>query len=367
MAGGNLFRNMMEELLELPKIVRNEYLAEKILIVNGQPGCGKTMFSPIAAAMDRVELLAYAEELEYICSLYHFHKITTDAVIAMVRILTDLRLYDTMHARVNFRPGDLSSVFRDSHTMKYIKRLFQKGDELVPARIRKEKPILHLTTHNLLPYSEPLFAALADRLVFIEVIRHPLYMIKQQELNMKRSFTGNVRDFTIYFEHKGKQVPYFVSGWEDLFIDSNLIDKAIYSIEKHIRLSQDKIVYLEKLYNANFIIIPFEKFVVNPWTCMEKIVQRLENKITRKTRRAMKKQNVPRKMYAEGIGLKIYKRCGWEPPGKELNEQKELDTRRQFAIEQGASKEAMAALDRICQEYEERYLSSVYGLKRSTM
>jgi hypothetical protein len=367
MAGENSFNKMMEESLASPKIVRNNYLAEKILIVNGQPGCGKTMLSPIVAAMDRVELLTYAFELEYICALYHLQKMTVDAAIAMVRMLTDLQLYNTMMARVNFRPGDLSSVFSDIHTVKYIKRLFQKGDELVPMRVQKEKPILHLTTHNLLPYSEPLFAALEDRLVFIEVIRHPLYMIKQQRFNMKRSFTGNVRDFTIYFEHKGKQVPYFVSGWEDLFVDSNLIDKAIYSIEKHIRLSQDKIVYLEKRYNANFIIIPFEKYVVNPWPCMEQVVQRLENKITKKTRRMMKKQNVPRKMYAEGIGLKIYKRCGWEPPGKKLNEQQELDKRRQFAIEQGASKAAMEALDRICQEYEERYLSSVYGLKRSAM
>lgn len=137
------------------------------------------MFSPILAAIDRVELLTYAFELEHNCALYYLQKMTVDAAIAMVRMLTDLQLYNTMMARVNFRPRDLSSVSKDTQTIKYIKRLFQKGDELVAARIRKEKPILHLTTHNLLPYSEPLFAALGERLVFIEVIRHLLFMIKQ--------------------------------------------------------------------------------------------------------------------------------------------------------------------------------------------
>lgn len=349
-------KNLAGESVESRKIVRNDYLAEKVLIVNGQPGCGKTMLSPIVAAMDRVELLTYAFELEHICALYHLKKMTTDAAIAMVRMLTDLQLYNTMMARVNFRPGDLSSVFSDIHTVRYIKRLFQKGDELVPERIRKEKPILHLATHNLFPYSEPLFAALGKRLVFIEVIRHPLYMIKQQELNMKHLFTGNARNMTIYFEHKEKQVPYFVSDWEDLFINSNFMDRAIYSIEKHIRFSQEKRTYIEKCNNANFLIVPFEQYVINPWPYMEQIEQKLENRITKKTRTMMKKQNVPRKMYSEGIGLKIYKRCGWEPPGKGLNEQQELNKRRQYAIEQGASKKAMVALDRICQKYEEKYL-----------
>ena len=349
-------KNLVGESPESLKIVRNEYLAEKVLIVNGQPGCGKTMLSPIVAAMDRVELLTYAFELEYICALYYLQKMTVDAAIAMVRMLTDLQLYNTMMARVNFRPGDLSSVFSDIHTLKYIKRLFQKGDELIPARIRKEKPILHLATHNLFPYSEPLFAALGERLVFIEVIRHPLYMIKQQELNMERLFTGNARDFTIYFEHKGKQVPYFVSGWQNLFINSNFMDKAIYSLEKHIKLSQEKMTYLESRYNSNFIIVPFEQYVIKPWPFMEQIEQRLENRITKKTRNMMKKQNVPRKMYSEGIGLKIYKRCGWEPPEKGLTERQELEKRREYALQQGASKEAMEALDRTCQEYEEKYL-----------
>lgn len=68
---------------------------------------------------------------------------------------------------------------------------------------------------------------------------------------MARLVTGNARHFTIYFEHKGKQVPYFVSGWEDLFINSNFMDRAIYSIEKHTRLSQNKITYLETRCDSN--------------------------------------------------------------------------------------------------------------------
>ena len=71
----------------------------------------------------------------------------------------------------------------------------------------------------------------------------------------------------------------------------------------------------------------------------------------------MKKQRVPRKMYAEGINLKIYRRCGWECPRAGSDENREFEIRRQFAAQQ-ASSQAMQVLDKLCAEYEEEY---IYG------
>ena len=59
----------------------------------------------------------------------------------------------------------------------------QKGDEIVPQRIIDEKPILHYAAHNLLGYSDPIFRSLENKLVFIEVVRHPLYMVIQNMIN----------------------------------------------------------------------------------------------------------------------------------------------------------------------------------------
>ena len=59
---------------KLTKVVRQKQLTEKIVIVDGQPGCGKTMLSPIIASMERVELLSYAFEIEFICRLFHLKK-----------------------------------------------------------------------------------------------------------------------------------------------------------------------------------------------------------------------------------------------------------------------------------------------------
>ena len=89
----------LNQLITNPEIVRHGYLAEKIVITDGLPGCGKTLFSLIVSAMDRVELLNYAFEVEFICRLFYLSKIQKDAAITMVRMLTDHKLYQTMMSR----------------------------------------------------------------------------------------------------------------------------------------------------------------------------------------------------------------------------------------------------------------------------
>lgn len=337
------------------QIVREPHLAEKIVFVDGQEGCGKTMLSPIVAALERVELLTFPYPIEHICCLNFLKKIEFDAAVAMVRMLTDLRIYNDMMSReVNFRPSDQSSVFHDAKWFKYLLRLFQQGDRAIPQRIAAERPILNLTTHKLLSISEPVFNALGNRVVFIEMVRHPLYMLKQDTLNMDR-LINNARDFVIYFSRGNKTVPCYAFGWEDLFLRSNSVEKAIYKIQRLTERTEVALETFLKKYSAQILIIPFEQFVTNPWPYMKKIEALLETKITFSTRRMMKRQRVPRKVYSAGAPLKIYKRCGWEPP-KSTDENNEFALRRQFALQSGASREAMAVLDRLSADYEEKYL-----------
>ena len=168
------------------QIVRSPYLANKIIFIDGLEGCGKTLFSTLVSSFDRVEKLTYSYEIEHICTLLELKKIDSDAAETMVKMLTDLILYNTMMSReVNFRPSDLSSIFKHHNFKNYIKRAFLKGDSSVPDRINKEKPILALTVHKLLLSSSPIFKALEDRVCFVEIVRHPLYMIIHKHTIMK--------------------------------------------------------------------------------------------------------------------------------------------------------------------------------------
>jgi len=226
---------------------------------------------------------------------------------------------------------------------------------IIPERIKKERPILHLTTHDLLSMSKPIFDALDDRLIFVEVVRHPLYMLIQQTLNMERIFFGNPRDIQIYIKHKDKQLPYFAYQWKDLFVKSNDVEKTIYSMNYCFKLTESFKNNYKEVTNGKILTIPFEKFVIDPLPYTEKIAEMLGSQVTRTTLRSMKKQNVPRKKISDGIPLAIYKRCGWDPPVEGLTERGELDKRRQFAVEQGASKHALDVLDQISDDYEKNY------------
>ena len=336
------------------QLSRNHYLAEKIVFVDGLPGCGKTLFSSLISTFDRVELLNYAPETEHACLLYSLGKVSIDAAKVMVNIETDMKLYHTMMGRdVNFRLSDLSSVAQNHDPARYIQRIFGEGDKVIPEVINQQKPILNLAVHNVLGDSEPIWQALGDRCIFIHIERHPLYMVRQQLLNME-NLIGDVRDFTVYYENNGHELIYYAKEWESHYINSSPIDRVVHFIDNLTKKTSTVKNELEKKYKANVITIPFEPFVLNPDRWMEKIADILETNILNVTRKVMKEQNIPRNMVAQGVDLDIYRRCGWKPPENDTNERDELNIRRKD-ISRKMSSDALETLDRLSKCYENQY------------
>lgn len=340
------------------KLTRQKHLAEKIVFIDGLPGCGKTLFSNLVSSFGNVEKLTYSYEIEFYCATAFLNKLENDATVALIRMQSDLVIYDMMMSRnVNFRPKDLSSVFRYHDPLKYVKRLFQKGDSFVPDRVKNERPILALTIHNLLPAAFPIFEALEERGVFIEIVRHPLYMLIQQSLN-NQSLVFDVRDFVVYYETKYGPMPWYTLGWEEEFNKANYIEKAILFIDKVGGMMSKSRERINKQHPGRILTIPFEKFVIHPELYMHQISDLMGSSINKATIKSLKKQNVPRKKYSEGIPLDIYKRCGWVPPKSGLSEIGEFEIRRQFAVK-NVSPEMLQRLDQLCAEYEAQYMEGV--------
>jgi hypothetical protein len=335
-------------------ISRKQFLAERVVFVDGLPGCGKTLFSPIVAAMERVELLSYAYEIEHYCSLHYLGELSREAAKAQISLMTDMQLYDTtMGRRVNFRPSDLSSAIQDYDPARYFQRLFQDGDSKTVEVIKKNKPILNLTTHQLLAHSEPIWCALGERCVFVEVVRHPLYMVRQQLLNVENLY-DTVNFFTVRTLYNNNEIPYFAVGWEkDYFSSSGAsrVIECIYNLSK--RTEKMKKIFKSK-YSAKIITIPFESFVLDPEPWVQEISDSLGSSVTSDTRAVMQKQNVPRSRIADGIDIPVYRRCGWVPSKEGLTENEELIERKKEILI-GCSKEISSKLDYICKQYESKY------------
>ena len=312
---------------------RSEILVNDVIFTDGQPGCGKTLFSSLISTLKRVELFTFSAEIENICALNYLKKIDHDAAISMLKIQMDQYLYELMMSRrVNFRPTDLSSAFQNPHLDKYIQRLFFKGDSLVPNKIIKNKPILHCVTHNLLSYSKPIFESFPGKVSFIEIIRHPIYQVIQQSVNHKNWMkkNGTARQFHIYLKYKNKQYPFWAKNYSSEFLKANHVERSILDMYYISRLTaKNKKTILSK-YKKNILTIPFEKFVINPYPYIDKMSKLIGTSKSKSTLLEMTKQNVPRKKISDSIDIEIYKRYGLQKSNPNYNEIQEIELRKKI-------------------------------------
>ncbi len=120
------------------KFIRNKNIAQKIILLDGISGTGKTMFSPLLASYDQVQNPRFEYMIEYLSLSHHFGKITDDAAKSLLNLLVDTKCYDGVISRdVNFRPTDLSGVWSNGNFWKYLFQLFCRDGEEAYIKLKK--------------------------------------------------------------------------------------------------------------------------------------------------------------------------------------------------------------------------------------
>lgn len=326
-----------------------ELLCKKLVVVDGIPGCGKTMLSRILSSLSTVEKISYSLEIQDYCHLFDFDLLSLENSGQSIRTQLNYLLYNQMMGRnTNYRYSDISSVFQNLNKIANIKRLFSKGDECIPERIAKEKPIFHLATHGVAAISQPLFEAMPSDSLFINMLRHPLFLLRQNIWNMT-NLINDQRSFWIYYLHENKSYPYFYKDNESLFINSNPKEKAIYFIEWFVNKQKNN---YRMLNDKRYCEITFESLVFSPNEHIENICKRLDITTTVHTKRILRKEKIPRTILSDGRNLKIYKRVGWVK-SETNNLADEIAEMKKWAHE-GISSHASETLERLCSEYEQK-------------
>ncbi len=331
---------------------RNEILLEKLLLVNGQPGCGKTLFTSFLPSIPRVELLNYSTEIENICILHELGKISKDGALSFIKCHIDEVLYNTcMSRKTNFRIKDLSSVFQNPYKFKYFLRLLSDGDQRIPDYIKKNKPILHFATHNLLPMSKILFEAFNEKIAFIEILRKPIYMIKQQFINYENHKYSN-RYFHIKLNFTNKEFFHWDFPYAKNHTNYNSIDFAIQHLNYQLKKQISEINIHLKKRTKNLLVIPFDEFVLNPKPYLSKVENLLGDKFSKKLDKILKREKVPRKKVSDGVDKFVYRRYGWEKSDKNLDEEMEIQKRIEFVKLENPKEESLKKLDESIRLYE---------------
>lgn len=336
-------------------ISRDVHFTERVLFLDGLTGTGKTMLAPILSSLQRVEVQRVEGIYEYMCALRYLGRIEEDAANAMIRMYVDQANYNLMIGREsNFRWKDLSGVLSNPGGWRYVRRLFQADGPTVIDRIKRNRPIPLILSHQALGIYSALFSALGERVRVVEAVRSPLNLLSHWYSYIDR-FGADPRDFTIWIDHNGSQLPWFVFGWEDKYLSANKMDRVIYAIDWLSKLGEERLEALDEQRRRQVLVIPFERFVLDPWPYIRRLEELLDTSTTSSTRRTMRKQKVPRKITTAGRDLPIYRRYSWRPPPKQSTEAAELQKRWDYAAQE-ATGEGMETLERLCADYDQRYM-----------
>jgi len=319
------FTNSNDDNLDNRVMRKSKSFTNKIIMVNGFNASGKTLFSPIVSSIENVELMSFAYEIEWCSSFLYSDQMSEEAYKEFIKMHVDHSIYNQMMSRsVNFRLTDLSSAMSHKAKWTYIKRLFQKGDNAILGNIENGKPILSLTTCHLMPFVPALTSALQERLLFIEIVRDPMFTFHQLLILQESIIKGHPeKDFTIRAK----------SGDIDATYLEYYSSREVYKDIKYSDNSSIVIGYLERMFdfyfsldldkleinNSNFMLIPFEKFVLSPKKWIESIVEFSGNEWSKDIDKEMKRQKVPRSLLRAGRNLDIYKRYGWSDDEKIKN------------------------------------------------
>lgn len=340
------------------KASRKQSLCPKIIFTPSIPGSGKSMLGAVLTGFDRVEIQRLIPAFEYTCNLHYLGKIEEDAAIALIKMYTDFFCYNTLVSRdVSFRPQDWTSAIKDPNRSKYIERLFLPDGDEVFERIEKERPLIQNTSHMMLSISEPVRKALEDRWFFVEIFRHPIFLVHHWFCYVDR-FGKDAREFTICLDYNGHDLPWFTLGWEEQFLKASTMDKAILSVDFLFKRHVNAYEKIKSETPNQIMCFAFEKFVVNPEPIIDELAKLLGTKRSDKMLTILQQQKVPRDVPTDGpLDISWVTRFEQKEIEKGSSEKSEYQKYWSLA-KKHASNSCIEILEQLCGVYEDKFIHS---------
>ena len=257
---------------------------------------------------------------------------------------------DFLSRDINFRPFDDSSIFKTPNKISYILKLFSKdGDEIIKNITNNKKNFL-IMTHFASPFKKFFHQCLGDKLLFINVVRHPVYIFNFWTNHMLSLKEKNPRTHKFLYK-KNHHDFYWYEGGGPLD-PNNIYDRVIKSMLYLKRLESN-----QKLDEANEITLPFEKFITDTNNIENNICKNFGLSPSKYTQYFKNKNNLPEKTFTNRTMTRS--RFGWK-----LNKEKEtmeLYNQKLNQIKKNASSFYFKKFKNLCEEYEDKYTFNYFS------
>jgi hypothetical protein len=285
-------------------------LTNDIIIVDGFWGSGKSLLNPIVSSMKNVEMVRFDLIYEYVCTLLHLGQITPAAASFLLQSYSDDSQYSNLIGRnTNLRWSDQSGFSQNPYKIRTLRRLFSSEGESRHKEIDAENIALFVMSHHVMSISEPLFSAFGDRLKFIEIVRHPLYLVEHWYAYLSRF--DSKRELTPSINVSGVKVPWFAATWSDAYVRASIFDRVLLSLV-YFYENLEKTIDFKTFHSDKMLILSFERMVFNSNEGIDEIRNFLGRSHHPRIESIMRRERIPRSLISEGKGYKSY---GWEPKG----------------------------------------------------
>ena len=319
----------------------------QIVLLDGLTGTGKTMLMRLIDSYEDISPPRFDYQLEQICIGISEDKIDILAGIQILQLLMDQRQYDAKLSReVNFRPADLSSIFRSTKKYQYLRRLL--GNDLLRniKELNEGKEQIFLVVHQLLDTSTILDEIPNKSVKRVLTTRHPYYLFDHWA-SYSNMHGKSPNDFTITLNEK-YQVPWFIRENPEKFYLHSAEDKAAVAIAE---LTHRQLNFLKS--KPDVLVFDFEKFVLSPESYLVKLdhlIGTVSNGISKK----LKSENLPREHINGSTQKAIYRRYRSDLLTTDLNHKEDYELLRE-RIFHSVSKSHFFLLESAAKSYEEEF------------
>lgn len=280
---------------------RSNTFSNDLVLLDGISGTGKTMIMRILDSYPKIMPPRFNYHLEHLLIAIFEKKVSIDAGIELMQLNLDQNIYDSAISReFNFRPKDLSSVFKSKKKIEYIRRLFLSDGQMAENRIISNNEKILLVVHQLLDASLTLDLLPKKKIIRILCVRHPYYLFNHW-VSCVDMFGKTPRDFSVTTGDRF-EVPWFLEKNPKIYLDESSANKSAHLIAE---LNFRQIKFIKD--NPKVLVINFEEFVLNPISFINKMSYVI-GESPRRIKPILRREKIPRNHINGSRNEQIYKR-----------------------------------------------------------
>lgn len=276
-----------------------QILPERIIIVDGFTASGKGVMCKYLQSFNNVENMCVDHlfhEIAFLCETKNLKKNIAEYFFKMK--INEKFENNLLSRNLNFRPYDDSSIFQTGKSFEYIHRLFKAdGQNIFNLMTRNKNNSFLLMSHFSMPFLNFFFSALQNRVKFINIVRHPVYLYEHWIYLLKSISINNNRIYKFLNLYKGKLFFWFENPKESIGMSLNerFISSFLYLNEESIKKQNN----LDDQYKNNFKIISFEKFFMQTDQVENGLIKFLDLSNSKNTNKIKKKLDLNQKFFSE--------------------------------------------------------------------